>query len=172
MELADVTEKLGRVTALAGGVHQALRAMLIADLVGALTLVFGLWLLGLRGGWVILAVLIGIGAAVPAFFIWLGSGLFAQIEKLPETMTDLGALPERASIEAKEVLATAASPKGIRSAIWEARGLLKELMQVLPIVDFVKSFRVMTLTSTAAAVAAVPVVVALALITVIAGIYF
>lgn len=170
MELTDITSKLARVTALAGMIRRTLRTLLIVDVVAALALIAGFWLLGLRGGWTVLAVLVGAAALIPGFFVWVGTGLFKQVEELPQTMTDLGALPERATTEVRDVLATAASPKGVRGAIWESRGLLRELMEVLPIVDFIKSVRVLTLGTTAAAAGAIPLIAVVAAGVLVAGI--
>lgn len=170
MELADLATKLGRVTSLAGGVRSALRILLIGNVGAAVALVLGLVLLGMTGSWFWFALSLGLVALVPAPFLWRGMGMFSQIEDLPTTLTDLGHLPERAADEVRSVISTAVSPAGARSAIWESRALLKELMNVLPIVDFVKSFNVLSLTVTAAAAVAVPVVALIALLVLLLGV--
>lgn len=158
MDVGDLTQKLGRIIALAGGVRRALRTLLLVNVVGAIALVLGLMLLGFTGGWIVLAIILGVIALVPGLFVWRGVGMFEQIELLPETLVNLGHLPERAASDVRDVIATAVSPRGVKGAIWEARGLVRELMGVLPIVDFVKSFNPLSLGITAGAAAAVPVV--------------
>lgn len=172
MDISDLVEKLGRVTSLAGGVRQALRILLLVDVVAAVAVVIGLVLLGLTGGWFVLALLFGLAALAPGLFVWRGMGMFEQIELLPETLVDIGQLPERALRDVREVIETAVSPRGVRGAIWEAGSLVRELMSVLPIVDFVKSFNPLSVAVTAGAAAAVPVVAFLGALAVVLGLIY